>query len=64
MVGYNLIKNWEVGKVLPNLVSVMTRMSTLPRTKNFNWSNLIDMGFIFRLPTSSLFIFFTTRLDK
>ena len=64
MVGYNLIKNWEVGKVLPNLVSAMTRMSTLPRTKNFNWSNLIDMEFIFRLPTSSLFIFFTTRLDK
>ena len=64
MVGYNLIKNWEVGKVLPNLVSVMTRMSTLPQTKNFNWSNLIDMEFIFRLPISSLFIFFTTRLDK
>ena len=43
-------------KIEFNLVSVMTGISTLSQTKRFNWSNLFDMEFIFRLSISSIFI--------
>ena len=53
------IINCESGKLESNLVSVITKMSTLFLIISFNRSNLLDSEFIFKWYTTDLFIFFS-----